>query len=858
MAFAGTQIEFPKEEDVLFMGQNVFGHDFIHDFNTVNMLDRLRKIGGDITRLQTAMMFGGDPDPTETIEASQADNYLECGEAETYSNLMAISGGLPQETQAFFTGTRTRSKVKAIQNLKTVIYESKLFVMGLFNSVPTEGEIEEERFFGGAVASARDNRVMAISKVGPRSSGKFSRSVSAKNLAKATPGRVEASMQKYDKSLYKCVELGFDAAISDSIKSAPMMKHYFEFMKKIYLCFKNIEVHPFTTFNNSFIEDAMVIYCLKPSYFEIKINDNEKNIYNEENIYNILSLLQNGGSIERSMGKEPYNGMEEEPYSGIEEEPYSGMEEEPYNVMEEEPYNRIKEDDGDTFMRMNGGTLITDQALAEFRDQIKIEFAELFQYATAGTELPENKLPNRDRTSGADGEMFSKATRFKDEFRLFEETTVSPDDKLHKLIKQMKRQILPKYAVLESNKNKCISARGRNQPLELKRYSHALSDFIVSFLYETINTYLDDKAERLSRPVSEGSLTPVQISNVQKIAATVAYCVKTYIGNGNGENALLNAQQQILEHISNNKNIGSADNNLLNAFRAYVNRMGPRTKVINQEEIAAKIRLPGVKSVLRVIDNAAPLEAFASMRIQPTQIYCPNSSIVDPMGSFGSCSGPTPRRENYGMNFMISSTNGVNSYIGETRLTANNILKIMYYANFNEFILPHVEMEIDMTSTRNITVLSANNTFKSVINKVLLIWKTRITGPLPNPDLFWEMLKNKAIFSELVSVGSLKSVGDFYQEINTSAKKGAYTGIGGDAVGRSYRLGAMGDRPSGVRAGYILFSAISGKHPKAIAGYFDKTGDNTFAIINEEITGGRKMTKKRTKHNKKQSRKLKA
>ena len=844
MAFEGTRIEFPKEEDVLFMGQNVFGHDFIHDFNTVNMLDRLSKIGGDITRLQTAMMFGGDPDPTEIIEASQAVNYLECGEAETYSNLMAISGGLPPETQAYFTGIRTRSKVKAIQNLKTVIYESKLFVMGLFNSVPIIGEIEEERFFGGAVASVRDNRAMAISKVAPRSSGKFSRSVSAKNLLKVTPGRVEASMQKYDKSLYKCVELGFDAAISDSIKTAPMMKHYFEFMKKIYLCFTNIEVHPFTTFNNSFIEDAMVIYCLKPSYFEIKINDNEKNIYNEENIYKILSLLQNGGSIERSMGKEPYSGMEEEPY----------------NVMEEEPYNRIKEEDGDTTMRMNGGAPITDEALAEFRDEIKREFAELFQYATAGTELPENKLPNSDRTSGADGEMFSKATRFKDEFRLFEETTVSPDDKLHKLIKQMKRQILPKYAVLESNKIKCINARGRNKPLELKRYSHALSDFIVSFLYETINTYLDDKAERLSRPVSEGSLTTVQISNVQKIAATVAYGVKTYIGNGSGENTLLNAQQQILEHISNNKNIGSADANLLNAFRAYVNGID-RTKIIDQDGIRTIISRDKVRRVLRVIDNAAPEDAFTSMGITSTQIYCPNSSIVDPMGSFGSCSGSTPRRENYGMNFMISTAGELNSYIGETRLTSNNILKIMYYAKFNEFILPHVEMEIDMTSTKNITVLSANNTFKSVINKVLLIWKTRITGAMPDPTVFWDMLKNKAIFSELVSVGSLKSVGDFYQEINTSAENGAYTGTGRAAVASTYRIGAMGDRPSGVRAGYILFRATSGKHPTAIAGYFDKTGDNTVAIINEQpprMPGGRKMTKKRTKHNKKQSRKLKA
>jgi hypothetical protein len=287
--------------------------------------------------------------------------------------------------------------------------------------------------------------------------------------------------------------------------------------------------------------------------------------------------------------------------------------------------------------------------------------------------------------------------------------------------------------------------------------------------------------------------------------------------------------------------------------------MGPRTKVINQGEIAAKISNITVRSALRVIDNAAPSDAFYAMGIPPDRVFCPNSSIVDPMGSFGSCSGITDnnRREKQNMAFMISTAAGTNSYIGQSIYGSDKILKVMYYANFNEFILPHVEMEIDMTSTKKITNLSANNTFKSVINKVLLIWKTKITGILPNSTVFWDMLKNKAIFSELVSVGSLKSVGDLYQEINSTAKNGAYT-LTSPAITNSYRIGAMGDRPSGVRAGYILFRAISGKHPKAIAGYFDKAGSNTFAIINEEITGGRKMTKKRTKHNKKQSRKLKA
>jgi hypothetical protein len=350
------------------------------------------------------------------------------------------------------------------------------------------------------------------------------------------------------------------------------------------------------------------------------------------------------------------------------------------------------------------------------------------------------------------------------------------------------------------------------------------------------------------------------VANVQKIAATVAFCVKTYVGVGNGTNSLLNAQQQILQHISNNKNIGSADNNLLNAFRAYVTGID-RTKAIDQTGIAAKISNTRIRNALRVIDNAAPANAFTIMGIPADKIFCPNSSIVDPMGTFGSCSGigENVRREKYNMEFMLTTRDETNSYIGQSVYGADKKLKVMYYANFNEFILPHVEMEIDMTSTKKITNLSANNTFKSVINKVLLIWKKKITGPMPNSAVFWDMLKNKAIFSELVSVGSLKSVGDLYQEINSSAKYGAYT-VTSDVITNSYRIGAMGDRPSGVRAGYILFRATSGKHPTAIAGYFDKYGPNTFAIINEQAVrgGARKNTKKRSKHNKKQSRKLKA
>lgn len=52
------------------------------------------------------------------------------------------------------------------------------------------------------------------------------------------------------------------------------------------------------------------------------------------------------------------------------------------------------------------------------------------------------------------------------------------------------------------------------------------------------------------------------------------------------------------------------------------------------------------------------------------------------------------------------------------------------------------------------------------------------------------------------------------------------------SVKNSFHVGVMGDRPSGVRAGYILLNAGAGIHPKSIAGYFDPNGTNIIALSN--------------------------
>jgi hypothetical protein len=82
----------------------------------------------------------------------------------------------------------------------------------------------------------------------------------------------------------------------------------------------------------------------------------------------------------------------------------------------------------------------------------------------------------------------------------------------------------------------------------------------------------------------------------------------------------------------------------------------------------------------------------------------------------------------------------------------------------------------------------------------------------------WSALQRKDLFSELIATTSAKGIGDFYQEINSVAKNGGY--VDGNIVNdKQFRVGAMGDQPSGVRAGYILLNASDGIHRNGLSGY---------------------------------------
>ena len=177
-------------------------------------------------------------------------------------------------------------------------------------------------------------------------------------------------------------------------------------------------------------------------------------------------------------------------------------------------------------------------------------------------------------------------------------------------------------------------------------------------------------------------------------------------------------------------------------------------------------------------------------------------------------------------------------------------VKVIFSAFFYELYLPEVVIDIDISEPKK--KLAANATFKGVIDKILHIWARIFDGiNVPDPELLWQSLESKSVFTELVRAGSVKSVGDLFQEINSVVEMGGYS----DDIpnfNNILRIGAMGDQPSGVRAGYLLLRAVSGVNQNSIAGFISPTNNGNSVVIsgtavikNTNATNDMKTNKKR-------------
>jgi len=201
-------------------------------------------------------------------------------------------------------------------------------------------------------------------------------------------------------------------------------------------------------------------------------------------------------------------------------------------------------------------------------------------------------------------------------------------------------------------------------------------------------------------------------------------------------------------------------------------------------------------------------------------VICPMSSILDAQGAFGSCNKGVKSRGYISGNQNITMMTvdgsdpmyefGMSVVLKKQGQQQGNKVVATYYVIYGNF--DSTECSIDtIVSDKNITILSANNTFKNLLNYFEVVFSKR--GAVD-----WELFDtdNTDNFRKLVQVASQKAFGDGAQEDTAMADKGGYID-GNQKFSDSTRsiLFASGDRPSTVRAAYILLNSSKGCNKSA-------------------------------------------
>ena len=757
------------------------------------------------------------------------------------------------------TGRTTRMKtsiIESLQNTLYFVYESKVFIIGFFCPEPYVDDVDIDDVAknkdskGGSSKGSRSS-----SSNGSRSSSsKGSRSSSSKssNSTKSTYKKDKKSnitRKKKEKQNHKIfndiVINGFNSAILDS--ESEELKKYFEFMKLLYLFYVNDRVHPLSVFNNIFITQAMVLYVIDKSVFlsedgkidSYKVHDILEYFMEEYGITPLPPSISTPSTPTYLSYLSPLFLKKKDKQSR--KKNISNFTRSLSNISSRSTTRSHRNSQIKSPHHLHGGAPVTLHDLIEIKKDIQESCSELSDIKNISV-IP--VIEDGIVTNDFNFEKYqSISEKYHKIFKEYNKSTES-DNKIIDIIKKLNNK---KYETEIKNKKKIYDAfieklkntskrpRIIQQIRIYEEYINALKTFLMD-IYNTIDEYLIHSEQRLNAVQSTDTLSIEQKNVVQEISRVVSIGVLKYIGLDSivTGHLLLDRQNSILSKIAEKKRIGMADSDLLQGFIDYA---GLRC-LTTPEEIKGEL---AKNKQYRIINNAAT-KSFTELKLNESSVVCPNSSIVDAMGSFGSCSSLSDRkRETYTMEFLLTNDITGDYYIGQSIYKVENFekeLKVNYSARINGFQLPYVEKKIDMRNTSHITVLSANNTFKQVINKILSIWRGFTFTHNPTKNELWDIIyENEGLFIDLVSCGSLKSVGDLFQEINSTATNGGYISIDSktkDKINTPTTVGAMGDQPSGVRAGFILLNAEKGTNPNSIAGYFgppSETEVTKYAVI---------------------------
>jgi len=795
-----VEIKFHSDYDATFMLVMIFIHDFLHDFNAVNFSARMKTIRNTIdnfTKIVSGIdpLLGGGPKRKkefvmEDKMLENEDDYSEFGVCESVpflrnwckrvekENISQLNGLVGHINEFIGVSKTTRERARIIQDIKQLIYESKVFVIGNIRPHGKKGGYQ-----------------------------------------------------------HHC-EL-MRSALGNAIKDKESdLADYFKLMGTLYLFYQKADKNPYDSFNNANIEHALFLFLL----------DSERNLIDWDNIDSLHILLQ---TLEDQYS-DYFKASIPQAQVVVEEERQIEGKKTGFNPFTRGQATRPRIPNQIGIPRraaggfnQKGGSIDNVESIIETTP----EFKPILDVMSGDIEL--NDLYNIDNTD---------VTKLKETIdTVLDPLIVHSDDELMLVVNDKTYRNTYKRPV-DSEHEYFMTAlnprRGDRDDSKVKKFKIRVLDNIIklfAYVYRTIVDHkirLLEKAEKEEARSNSGSLTPDQRGNVQMISVTVASGGKRFILGDNitsrtvyQNNTVLQSECGMIENIIATKHVpGSIDENIRDAFKRYASGSPKYLGNINDiKDVVAGLKSQKKGALKVVAINNAASDALDYIEIEEQSRICPISSVNDAQGTFGSCYPlkriyPPARKEFNPMEFDIRNDNESNPihYHGKSEVTNSSgklRTRVTYEAQINEFYLPEVEVIIDVTEGQSVLTLSANETFKTLLSAILGIWRNlfaeRPHGSVSSEMMWDSLINNQLIFSELVSCGSLKSVGDLFQEINSVAAGGAYTN--GFDISNQYRIGANGDQPSGVRAAYMLLRAFYGININSLAGYL-APAESAFAI----------------------------
>lgn len=321
--------------------------------------------------------------------------------------------------------------------------------------------------------------------------------------------------------------------------------------------------------------------------------------------------------------------------------------------------------------------------------------------------------------------------------------------------------------------------------------------------------------------------------------------VQTRQQRSDGFEDLYETERESLKFIADNGKVRSAlDSSLFQKFNELMNKdyASYFVKNIRHGNASEDLYNRYKNYKLYVINNAMTTQGRDPKTKIVNELYmkqnieslCPISSVIDAQGTMGSC---TKGRES--SNFISSPINisieGPGMEMGITMPLAKKKGQhiLTYYASYGDLFIS--DSKINAVISNGITnILSANNTFKSLLEHIELTFQNRTPT--------WTTFENIEQLQQIIRVASKKMMGDFLQELNAIVENGGFVSIVPQYNKTYYILLTNGDQPSTVRAAYLLLhDETEGINPNAAVTFI--TTAQGYLYRKNTMLGGRNKKK---------------